>query len=81
MDATNIEAGSDLDIATEELFAAWHKYRNFIKRHHRDRLAGVMWIRRGTELLCYSESERYTQQLCSLTFDAARDSFAAIDTY
>lgn len=70
--------GSDLDEAAEELFAAFAKYREFVKRNYRDRLAGVMWIRRGNELIAYSENGKYSDQVCRLTFDAARDSFSVL---
>jgi hypothetical protein len=75
MQQKSIEPGSDLQTAADELFAAWRKYRAFLKRNYRDRLAGVMWVRQGHEMICYSENERYTQQLASLSFDRESDSF------
>lgn len=44
-----------LESAIAELFSAVHKYREYIKRNHRDRLAGVLFVRSGTDFLVYSE--------------------------
>lgn len=62
-----------LNNAIEELFVAVRKYRQYLKRNHRDRLAGVLFIRSGTDFLVYSESEKYTQELLRLTWDAKDD--------
>ncbi len=72
----DVDPGSGLDDALNELFAAVYKYREYVKRHHRDRLAGVMWIRKGNELIAYSENARYTEQVCRLTWDSRGDSFS-----
>jgi hypothetical protein len=80
MEFQNIEEASDLDIAADELLSAWQKYREFIKRNYRDRLHGVMIVRRGTEMILHSESEKYTNQIMGLTFDPKSDSFGVHDT-
>jgi hypothetical protein len=64
-----------LDAAVDELIAAARKYREYVKRHHRDRLAGVMFVLCGHETVIYSESEKYGQQLLELTFSPTSDSF------
>ena len=76
MQTTPIEPGSGLDQAADELFDAWHKYREFVKRNHFDRLAGVMIVRRGTELILHSENEKYSNQVLDLTYDPRSDSFS-----
>jgi hypothetical protein len=79
MEFQNIEEASDLDIAADELLSAWQKYREFIKRNYRDRLHGVMIVKRGHEMLLHSESEKYTAQIMGLTFDPKSDSFGVHD--
>lgn len=79
MKTKSVEQGSSLDQAVDELFDAWHKYREFVKRHHRDRLAGVMIVRRGTEMIVHSGNERYVNQVMRLTFDPNSDSFCLAD--
>jgi hypothetical protein len=76
MNTKPIEPGSGLDQAADELFNAWYKYREFVKRNHRDRLTGVMIVRRGLELILHSESERYSNQVMSLTYDPRSDLFS-----
>ena len=76
MEMKAVEPESKLDEAIDELFAAWHKYREFIKRNHRDRLAGVMVVKHGSETITCSSSEKYTRQIDALTFDYASDSFS-----
>ena len=75
------EVGDDagLDAAMQELLNAAHKYREYVKRHNRDRLAGVLFVRVGHELVIYSESEKYANQIFALGFDASRDSFVDVD--
>ena len=65
-----------LDSAISELFSAVHKYREYLKRHHRERLAGVLFVRSGTDFLVYSQSEKYTQELLRLTWNAKGDSWS-----
>jgi len=66
----------DLDDAAEEFLAAARKYREFLKRNYRDRLAGVMILKSsGMETLIYTESEKYAQQIDALTFDWNKDKF------
>jgi len=79
MEFQNIEEASDLDIAADELLSAWQKYREFIKRNYRDRLHGVMIVKRGHEMILHSESEKYTNQIMGLTFDPKSDSFGVHD--
>ena len=70
---------SDLDKAAEELYNAVYKYREFLKRNYRDRLAGVIWLRRGNEVVVFSENGKYTEQVCRLTWDSRGDSFSLIE--
>ena len=72
----DIEPGSGLDQAADKLFAAVYEYREYVKRHHRERLAGVMWIRKAHKLIAFRESGKYTEQVCWLTHDAVGDSFS-----
>ena len=74
-----IEINSALNQAADELLAAWQKYREFIKRNYRDRLHGVMIVKRGHEMILHSESEKYTNQIMGLTFDPKSDSFGVHD--
>lgn len=71
-----VETGSDLDVAVNELFHAMNRYREYVKRNHPDRLAGVMWIRMGNELILYSENGKYSDQVCKLTHSYVGDSFS-----
>lgn len=77
MDMQPVEEGSGLDNAIDEFVAAARKYREFIKRNYRDRLAGVLVARSGTEMVVYSECERYSNQIAELTFDSSTDRFVA----
>jgi hypothetical protein len=80
MKTQEIEVASDLDIAADELLAAWQKYRAFIKRNYPDRLFGVMIVKRGKhEMILHSESQKYTNQIMRLTFDPKSDSFGLHD--
>ena len=80
METQNIEVASDLDIAADELLAAWQKYREFVKRNYPDRLHGVMIVKRGKhEMILHSESEKYTNQIMGLTYDPKSDSFGLLD--
>ena len=67
-----------LDAAMSELLSAARKYREYVKRHNRDRLAGVMFVRFERELIVYSESEKYAEQLFDLTFDPLHDTFVKL---
>jgi len=71
----HIELGSDLDDAAEELFTAVRKYRETLKRNHKDRLAGVVWVTSDGQMVLFSECEKYTNQIKELTFDPVSDSF------
>jgi hypothetical protein len=71
---TNIETNSELDTAAEEFFQAAYKYRQALKRHAPKEDGGVIWVRRGNEIVAYSHMGRYTQQICELTYDMAKDS-------
>lgn len=75
MKTQEIEPGSDLDQAADKLLDAWHEYRQFVKRHYFERLAGVVIVRRGNEIILHSESARYANQVLALTFDPTSDSF------
>lgn len=79
MKTQEIELGSAVEQAADELLAAWQKYREFIKRNYRDRLHGVMIVRRGSEMMLHSEYEKYTEQIMGLTFDPESDSFGVHD--
>jgi hypothetical protein len=79
MDMKTVVQGEGLDAAIDDLFSAVLKYREFLKRNHPDRLAGVLFVRRGTDFLVYSESERYTQELLRLTWDARGDSWSTTE--
>ncbi len=68
-----IDTNSELDLAAEEFFRAAYKYREAMKRHAPKELGGVIFVRRDSECLVYSEMERYTQQVCSMTHDRAKD--------
>ncbi len=68
-----IETNSDLDKAAEEFFQAAYKYRSAIKKYAPKELGGVIWVRRGTEMIAYSEMGKYTEQICTMTFDTSKD--------
>jgi hypothetical protein len=68
-----IEDGTELDREAELFFKAAYRYRQYIKRHHSATLGGVIWVRRGNELIAYSECQQYTEQICSVTHSTAGD--------
>lgn len=73
MVTTVIETNSELDRAAEDFFAAAYRYCEALKRHAPQSLGGVLWVKRGGELLAYSEMGRYSQQIMSMTHDTAGD--------
>lgn len=75
MDAVEDE---QLEKEIELLFQAARRYREFLKRNHRDRLAGVLIARNGNSTILFSESERYSNQICNLIWDKNSDAFNAI---
>lgn len=70
---TEIETNSELDRAAEEFFQAAYRYREKLKKHAPQSVGGVIWVRRGNQMIAYSESARYTEQVCSMTHDRAKD--------
>jgi hypothetical protein len=76
LEMDEVEVGSGLEVAVGELFKAMYRYREYVKRNYPDRLAGVMWIRMGNELILYSENGKYSDQVCKLTHSYVGDSFS-----
>ena len=68
----------DLEREIELFFAAAHRYREYLKQNHRDRLCGVLIVRSGNSSILFSESERYTTQICNLIWNRNSDAFDAI---
>ena len=68
-----IQTNSELDVAAEEFFQAAYKYYVKLKKHAPSEIGGVIWVRRGTEMVAYSHMEKYTQQVCEMTYDTAKD--------
>lgn len=51
---------ADLDAAIAEFIEAGRKYREFLKRHHPERLMGVVYAENEDgEMVLYSESSRF----------------------
>lgn len=67
-----------LEQEVELFFAAARRYREYLKRNHRDRLYGVLIVRSGHSSILLSESERYTTQICNLIWNKNSDAFDAI---
>lgn len=54
----------DLVAAAEEFFSAGRRYFEFLRRHYKDRAAGVVWVESEVgELVLYSEVEKYTNAI------------------
>lgn len=67
-----------LEKEIELFFQAAYRYREFIKRNHRDRLAGVLIARSGNSTILFSERAKYSNQICNLIWDKNSDAFNAI---
>ena len=67
-----------LEREIELFFASAHRYREYLKKNHPDRLFGVIIARHGNDCILFSESQRYTTQICNLLWDRDSDAFNAI---
>ena len=67
-----------LDAEIELFFQAANRYREYLKRHHREKLCGVMIVRRLDSTILFSESSRYSNQICNLIWNQSKDAFDAI---
>ncbi len=65
----DIEVGSELEAAAHAFFNAAYEYREYIKRNHPEKLAGVLWVNNvGGECVMYSENPKYSEQIKRLTW-------------
>ena len=67
-----------LDAEIELFFQAANRYREYLKRHHREKLFGVMVVRRDSSTILFSESSKYSNQICNLIWNRSEDAFDAI---
>lgn len=68
-----------LEKEIELLFEAAWRYREYLKKHHREKLCGVLIARHGLATILFSESERYSNQICNLLYNKNTDAFDAIE--
>lgn len=64
-DRANTEVPADLLIAAESFLKAGRVYREFLKKHYRDRLFGVIYFEDDGEMVLYSENQEYTNTIKS----------------
>ena len=67
-----------LDAEIELFFQAANRYREYLKQHHREKLCGVMIVRRLNSTILFSESARYSNEICNLIYNKNKDAFDAI---
>ena len=73
------EVGDEaLDAEIDLFFQAANRYREYLKRHHREKLCGVMIVRRLDSTILFSESSRYSNEICNLIYNKSKDAFDAI---
>ena len=77
MELTEVEDEA-LDAEIELFFQSANRYREYLKRHHREKLCGVMIVRRDNSTILFSESSKYSNQICNLIWDRNKDAFDAI---
>lgn len=64
-----IEPGSELDKAAQEFLAAARKYRQAVKKYAPKQFGGIIWLKAENEVVIYSESGRYANQIGTMTFN------------
>lgn len=74
-----IDPNTEDDKEAEKFFQAAYRYRTWLKRTHPSALGGVIWLRRGSEMVAYSENGRYTDQICSVTHETAGDELVFVE--
>ena len=77
MEMTEVEDEA-LDAEIELFFNAANRYQEYLKRHHRKKLCGVMVVRRDNSTILFSESSKYSNQICNLIYNESKDAFDAI---
>ena len=76
MELTEVEDEA-LDAEIELFFHAANRYREYLKRNHREKLFGVIVVRRDNSTILFSESSKYSNQICNLIWDRNKDAFDA----
>lgn len=74
-----IDPNTPDDKEAEKFFRAAYRYRAWLKREHPSAMGGVIWLRRGNEMVCYSECGHYTDQICSVTHKTAGDELVFVE--